>query len=103
MNFEEITGALRGFGMNNNVEFKEENFRSLNPTKGVFDITGDNVDEHAAQAPHGMHQVADDIKEKKDNAKKVTDKFFMLKDHYREWWDVYAGLLLDIEGGLKED
>ena len=64
MHFEEITGKFQGFGTFNNVEFKEENFRSLRKTPGVFEISGDNIDEHAAQAPFGQHQVADDVKEK---------------------------------------
>ena len=64
LHFEEITGKFQGFGTFNNVEFKDENFRSIRETKGVFEISGDNIDEHAAQAPFGQHQVADDIKEK---------------------------------------
>lgn len=64
MHFEEITSAFNGFRTFNNLEFKDENLRSVNPTMGVFDITGENIDEHAAQSQFGKHQSADDVKEK---------------------------------------
>jgi len=35
------------------------------------------------------------------NAQKYVDTSFMLKDHYREWWDTYLDTIIRIRGELK--
>lgn len=59
--YEETLGALHGFRINNNMEFKEEAISYTKLSDGVYDIAGENIEIHAGQAPHGQHAISMEV------------------------------------------
>ena len=59
--YEETLGALAGFHMNNKTSFEDEVLPTVRIMNGVYDIENENVNTHAAQAPHGMHPISEEV------------------------------------------
>ncbi len=65
LDYEEMLGGLSGFRIHNNTGFDEAivNQHSQHKEGELFTITGENIDKHSGQAPHGRHDIDSTIAE----------------------------------------
>lgn len=59
LNFEETLGGLHGFRMHNNTGFDEDKMQQFarHLPEALFGLSGENIDQHSGQAPHGRHEI----------------------------------------------
>lgn len=59
LNYEEMLGGMQGYKISNNTGFEDENFNqyAMHDPKELFGLSGQNIDEHSGQAPHGRHEI----------------------------------------------
>jgi len=59
LNYEETLGGMQGFKISNNTGFEDESFNqyAIHDPRELFGLSGDNIDEHSGQAPHGRHEI----------------------------------------------
>lgn len=57
LNYEEALGGLHGYRIHNDILGDEEAISNVKMNKGLFSLQGQNIDEHASQAPHGKHPI----------------------------------------------
>ena len=59
LNYEEMLGGLNGYRIHNNTGFDEATvaqYSSHDPSE-LFGLSGENIDQHSGQAPHGRHEI----------------------------------------------
>lgn len=63
LNFEEMLGALHGYRVHNNTGWEDDSVNqfSKHSERELFTLSGANINAHAAQAPHGRHDIDPDI------------------------------------------
>lgn len=56
LNYEEALSALHGYRIHNNMEItNDEQVSNSKFHEGLFQFSGDNIDQHTSQAPNGRH------------------------------------------------
>lgn len=61
LEYEEALGGLHGFRIHNDILGSEENISKSEFKMGEFQFSGQNIEEHASQAPHGKHPIDPEI------------------------------------------
>lgn len=63
LGFEEALGGLHGYRIHNNTGFEDDsiNMYKQRGMHEIFGLSGENIDAHTGQAPHGMHMIDAEI------------------------------------------
>ena len=63
-------------------------------------LVEENTQEHWFEALHHVLQNPETLQKARSRAYEFVQNYFLLKDHFREWWDVYMDVILRTRGGL---